>query len=148
MGPQAKCSATLSLTPTGYGAQTATLNFSDNGPNSPQTVTLTGSGPDFTNAVSPNAIKVNQGQSGTSTITLTPVAKFNQTISLACTGNPANSTCTITPNTVTLNGSAASTATLTIQTQSTTPVGGYTLVVTGTFQSLVHSANITLRVNK
>lgn len=148
IGPQAKCTVTVSLTPSSYGAVSASLNFNDNGPNSPQTVALTGSGPDFTNAVSPNAIKVNEGQSGTSTITLTPVAKFNQQITLTCTGNPANSTCTITPSQVTLNGSAASTATLNIQTQSTTPVGGYTLVVTGTFQNLVHTANITLRVNK
>jgi hypothetical protein len=148
IGPQAKCTVTVSLTPSSYGAVSASLNFNDNGPNSPQTVALTGSGPDFTNAVSPNAIKVNEGQSGTSTITLTPVAKFNQQITLTCTGNPANSTCTITPSQVTLNGSAASTATLNIQTQSTTPVGGYTLVVTGTFQNLLHTANITLRVNK
>jgi trimeric autotransporter adhesin len=148
MGPQAACKVTVTLTPTGYGPQTATLNFNDNGPNSPQTVTLTGSGPTFSVSASPNAVKVNEGQTGASTITLTPVAKFNQLVSLSCSGAPANSTCTITPNQVTLNGSSASTAALSIQTQNTTPTGTYTLVVTSTFQSLVETAKITLKVNK
>src|SRR5579859_3167486 len=113
---------------------------------SPQSVTLTGSGPDFSTSASPTAITVTQGASGTSTISLTPIAKFNQKVSLTCTGNPANSTCTISPNSVTLTGGSVSTTTLTIQTTSSTPVGTYTLVVTSTFQNLVHTSNITLTV--
>ena len=148
MGPDAHCSVTVSLTPTGYGPQSATLTLSDNATNSPQTVTLTGSGPTFTSAASPTAIKVNQGSSGTSTISLTPVAKFNQTVNLACSGNPANSTCTISPNQLTLTGDSVSTATLTIQTESNTPSGSYTLVVTSSFENLVDTSKITLRVNK
>jgi trimeric autotransporter adhesin len=148
MGPDAHCTVTVSLTPTGYGPQSATLTFSDNAPDSPQSVTLTGSGPTFSSSVSPNAIKVNQGNSGTSTITLTPVAQFNQTVNLTCSGNPADSTCTISPNQITLTGSSTSTATLTIQTQSDTPTGSYTLVVTSTFENIVQTSNITFRVNK
>ncbi len=148
MGPDAHCAVTVSLTPTGYGPQSATLTFSDNAPDSPQSVTLTGSGPTFTSSVSPNAIKVDQGSSGTSTVTLTPVAQFNQTVNLTCSGNPADSTCTISPNQITLTGSSTSTATLTIQTESNTPTGSYTLVVTSTFGTIVQTSNITLRVNK
>jgi trimeric autotransporter adhesin len=148
MGPDAHCNVTVTLTPTGYGPQTATLTFTDNAPDSPQTVTLTGSGPTFSSSASPNAIKVAQGSSGTSTITLTPVAKFNQTVNLTCSGNPANSTCTISPNQLTLTGSSTSTATLTVQTESNTPSGSYTLVVSSTFQNIVETSDITLRVNK
>ena len=146
MGPDASCKVTVTLTPTGYGAQTATLTFTDGAIDSPQSVTLTGSGPDFSTSASPTAITVTQGASGTSTISLTPIAKFNQKVSLTCTGNPANSTCTISPNSVTLTGGSVSTTTLTIQTTSSTPVGTYTLVVTSTFQNLVHTSNITLTV--
>ncbi len=145
MGPDARCTVTITLTPTGYGAQTATLTFTDSATDSPQTVTLTGSGPDFSTSASPSAITLAQGASGTSTISLTPIAKFNQTVSLTCTGNPANSICTI-PSSVKLTGGSVSTTTLTIQTTSNTPIGTFTLVVTSTFQNLVHTSNITLTV--
>jgi hypothetical protein len=146
MGPDASCKVTLTLTPTGYGAQTATLTFTDGATDSPQTVTLTGSGPDFSTSASPSAITLVQGAKGTSTISLTPIAKFNQSVSLAVSGCPANTSCTISPNPVKLTGGSVSTTTLTIQTASNTPTGTFTLVVTSTFQNLVHTSNITLTV--
>lgn len=148
MGPDASCKVTVTITPSGYGTQSATLNFNDNAVDNPQTITLSGSGPDWSISASPNALKLVQGTEGTSTISLTPIAKFNQTVSLTCTGNPANSTCTISPNSVTLTGGSVSTTTLTLQTQSTTPLGTYTLLVTSTFQNLVHTARIALKVTQ
>lgn len=148
MGPDANCKVTVTLTPSGYGTQTATLTFTDNASNSPQTVTLSGSGPYFTASASPNAVKLAQGAEGTSTISLTPVAKFNQTVTLTVTGCPANTTCTLAEGQVTMTGGSVSTDVLTVQTESTTPVGTYTLVVTSTFQSLVTKTNITLKVIK
>ena len=147
MGPDASCKVTVTLTPTGYGAQTATLNFTDNAGNNPQTVTLTGSGPDFSISASPTSITVPQGSEGTSTISLTPIARFNQTVSLALTGCPTTATCTISPNSVKMTGGSVSTATLTVQTTSGTQTGTYPLTVTSTFQNLVHTVAITLIVD-
>jgi hypothetical protein len=148
MGPDAACKITVTFTPSAYGAQTATLNFTDNAANTPQAVTLNGSGPDFTISASPNAVKVAQGAEGTSTISLSPLAQFNQTVGLTVSGCPANATCTISPSSVTLTGGSVSTTTLTIQTESNTAIGTYTLVVTSTFENLVHTTNITLKVVK
>ena len=148
MGPDAACNVTVTLTPSGYGTQTATLTFTDNASNNPQTVTLSGSGPYFTASASPNAIKVAQGAQGTLTISLTPVAKFNQTVTLTVSGCPANTTCTLAQGQVTMTGGSVSTDVLTIQAQSTAPVGTYTLKVTSTFQNLVTNTNITLKIIK
>ena len=147
MGPDANCKVTVTFTPSAYGAQTATLNFGDNATNSPQQVTLNGSGPDFSILASPNAITLTQGSEGMSTISLTPIAKFNQQVTLNVGGCPANATCALAQYEMRLTGGSVSTDLLTIQTESTTPVGAYTVVVTSTFQNLVHSSNITLQVN-
>jgi hypothetical protein len=148
MGEDAHCVITVTMTPSQYGAISGTLTVTDNAPNSPQAVTLTGSGPDYTVSASPTAIKVAQGTQGTSTITLTPVTGFNQQVTLTCTGAPTGTTCTPNPSQVTLNGSTASTSTLTVNVGSTTTIGTYTLVVGTTFQNLSHSVNVKLQVIK
>ncbi len=147
MGPDASCEVTVTFTPSAYGAQTATLNFADNAANTPQQVTLNGSGPDFSISASPDSITLAQGSEGTPTISLTPVAKFNQQVTLSVSGCPTNASCTLAQNQVTLTGGSVSTDVLTMQTESTTPAGTYTVTVTAMFQNLMHSSNITLQVN-
>ena len=44
LAPKAKCKVNLSFTPTQAGTRTGTLTFTDNAPNSPQTVALSGTG--------------------------------------------------------------------------------------------------------
>jgi len=137
----------VTLTPSQYGTETATLTFTDNAASSPQQITLTGSGPDFTIADAPNTITVTAGQSGTSTTTLTPQAKFAQAVALSCpTGLPSGAFCSWSTNPLMLFGNSAQTSTLTIQTSSTTPTGTYTVTTTGTYTTLSHSATITLIV--
>lgn len=137
----------MTFTPSAYGAQTATLNFTDNAANSLQQVTLNGSGPDFSISASPNSVTLTQGSEGTSTISLTPIAKFNQLVMLSVSDCPANATCTLAQNQLTLTGGSVSTDVLTLKAGSTTPVGTYTVTVTSTFQNLLHSTSITLQVN-
>jgi len=148
MGEDAHCTVTVTMTPSQYGAISATLSVTDNAPNSPQTVSLTGSGPDYTISASPSALKIAQGAQGTSTVTLTPVAQFNQLVGLTCTGVPTGTTCSLNPTSVQMNGSTTSTSTLTINVGSTTPTGAYTLVVGSTFQNLTHNVNVHLTVIK
>jgi trimeric autotransporter adhesin len=146
MAPNRKCAESVTFTPTNYGKQTATLSFTDSATGSPQSVSLSGSGPDFTIAASPTSLTITKGSSGSSTITLAPLAQFNQTIKLTVTGCPANTTCTVTPSSVTLDGTNNGTATLNIQTTSSTASGTYTITVKGAFTPLQHPVSITLTV--
>jgi sugar lactone lactonase YvrE len=146
ISPDVNCTINVTFTPSVYGPESATMNIADNGTGGKQTVTLTGSGPNFSISASPNTLTVVHGNAGTSTITLTPQAKFAQTVAVSCTGAPANSTCTLNPPNVQLFGGTGQTSTLTIQTTSTTAPGNYTLTVTGTFAPLSNSTTIALTV--
>jgi hypothetical protein len=44
LSPGASCEIKVSFTPTETGARTGSVNFTDNAPGSPQSVTLTGTG--------------------------------------------------------------------------------------------------------
>jgi Bacterial Ig-like domain (group 3)/Beta-propeller repeat len=67
----------------------------------------------YTIAFNPTTLTVTRGQSGTVTITVTPIGGFNQSVALACSGLPILTTCTFNPLTV---ASANGTSTLTIAT--------------------------------
>jgi hypothetical protein len=79
------------------------LSVTDNAPNSPQTLTLTGSGVDFT--LDPNggtSLTIVNGQNAVFPLLLSSAANVSGTATFTCTGFPANSTCNITPSTVAL----------------------------------------------
>jgi sugar lactone lactonase YvrE len=147
LSPQSSCTVQLTLTPSVYGPETAKLQIADNAAGSPQLVTLTGSGPDFTIADSPASVTVTAGSSGQTTVTLTPEAKFNQSITLTCpSGLPSGSTCSFSLNPVPMPGGSAQTSTLTIQTSASTPTGSYLVTTTGTYGTLAHPTTFTLVV--
>jgi trimeric autotransporter adhesin len=146
LGVDSVCTTNVVFTPTFYGTAKASLTFTDNASNSPQNVSLSGSGPDFSVSNSPNAITVARGSSGSVTTTLKPIAGFNQTISLTCTGAPAGTTCVPNPSSVTLDGVNNGTSLVTVTVGSSTVTGTYTLTVKGAFVPLQHSATITLTV--
>jgi hypothetical protein len=146
ISPDDTCTISVSLTPSVYGPESGTLNITDNATGGSQKVTLTGSGPNFSISASPATLTVVHGSAGTSTITLTPQAKFAQTVAVTCTGAPANSTCTLNPTSVNVPGGQAATTTLTIQTTATTAPGTYTLTITGTFAPLANQTTIALTV--
>jgi trimeric autotransporter adhesin len=153
LSPQATCSASVTLTPSIYGEETATLTFTDNATGSTQQqITLTGYGPDFAISDSPSTITVTPGNSGNTTVTLTPQAKFVGGIGLTCTtGLPTGATCAFVPTTVQLYGGSAQTSVLTISTSSTTPTGTYTVTINGTYSGTYgtdsHTTTVTLTVN-
>ncbi len=145
-GPYMSCAVTVTFTPLGYGKRTASLVFTDNAPNSPQKISLVGSGPDFTVALNPTSVTVARPNSVTSTVTLTPLTGFNQAIKLGCVGAPLNSTCTVSPSSVTLDGTNPATATLTFQTTAATTAGTYSLTVKGVSNGVTHTAPLSLTV--
>jgi hypothetical protein len=63
----------------------------------------------FTLTPSPSSLTVNSGNQGTVTLTVTPVAGFNATVSFSCSGLPAGATCAFSPSQVTLSGAAVTT---------------------------------------
>jgi hypothetical protein len=69
----------------------------------------------FTLGAAPNQLSVAAGQSGSTTITVTPDAGFAQPVSFACGGLPQGAACSFNPATVTPNGGPVNT-TLTIST--------------------------------
>jgi hypothetical protein len=75
--------------------------------------------PDFSLTASPATFAVTAGQSGTTTVTVTPTHGFNSAVSFSCSGLPTGASCSFSPATVTPSGAAASTM-LTVSTLTTT----------------------------
>jgi VCBS repeat protein/HYDIN/CFA65/VesB family protein len=123
------CQIFVTFTPTGMGGRSASLSISDNATGSPQMLTLTGSGPDFS-VVPPasSTATVTPGQTATYMISLAPVAGFSQSVVLTCSGAPAKSTCSVSPSTIALSGTSSPTATVTVSTTASSqvfPPGGF-----------------------
>ena len=72
--------------------------------------------PSFTVGVSPAAVTVTAGQSGTVAVSVTPQNGFNSAITFACSGLPAGAACSFSPATVTPSGTTAAKTTLTVTT--------------------------------
>ena len=122
----AACTISVSFAPTVAGTRTGTLTITDNGPTSPQVVSLGGSGSDFGLAVAPLTVTMVAGNSTNLTVTVNPLFGYNAQVTLACSGLPAAATCTASPSTLTPNGVSSVTSTLTISTTQRTsvPPGG------------------------
>jgi hypothetical protein len=111
-----KCTITVTFTPTGGGPRIAAVNVTDNAPNSPQTVSLTGAGQDFSIVSSGSSTAtVSPGQIANYTLTIAPVGAFAENLDLTCNGAPTQSTCII-PSSVALNGSSSNTVTVSVLT--------------------------------
>jgi hypothetical protein len=99
----AACTMQVAFAPTIGGPRAGTLTVTDNAPNSPQTLSLTGSGVDF--SLEPNggtSLTIVNGQNAVYPLLLRSAADIAGTAAFTCTGEPANSTCNVTPSTVAL----------------------------------------------
>jgi len=99
--PGANCTISVTFTPTAGGARSASLTINDSAGDSPQNVTLSGTGLDF-------QIVVPAGGNSTATVTAGTTATFNLQLSavggaattdsiavtMSCSGAPTGSTCT------------------------------------------------------
>jgi hypothetical protein len=105
------CKINVTFKPTANGSRAGQLTVTDNAPGSPQTITLSGSGPDFTLAPASGASTsstVPAGNAATYSLSVAGVAGFNQSVSLSCTGAPSKSTCTVSPTSATAGSSPSS----------------------------------------
>jgi hypothetical protein len=99
------CTLQVEFAPTAGGPRTGGITVTDGAANSPQTLTLTGIGVDFT--LTPNgitSITIASGQNAVFPLLLSSAVDVPGTVSFVCAGMPANSTCNITPASAPLGG--------------------------------------------
>jgi uncharacterized repeat protein (TIGR03803 family) len=120
----ASCNIGVFFDPSASGTRTGTLTITDGAGNSPQTVSLTGTGQDFSMTTGGSATAtIMPGQTANYMIGLTPGGGFNQPVTLSCSGAPAMSTCAVSPSTISLSGSSAVMAMVAVTT--TAPSKGF-----------------------
>lgn len=105
-------------------------------------VSGTAPAPDFSLSVSPTSRSVTRGRSTTYSVAITPVNGFASNVQLAASGLPGGATATFSPN------PAASASTLTVTTSGSTPVGTYSLTITGSGGGVTHATGVTLQVKR
>ena len=97
---------------------------------------------DFSISAAPSSLTIIQGGSDSSTISTTVTAGVADTVNLSVSGAPVGSTVSLTPTAITAGGSS----TLNVNTGTAAP-GTYTLTVTGTEGTVMHSTTVTLNIN-
>ncbi len=97
---------------------------------------------DFTIAASPSSRSVEQGDAADYTVTVKAINGFAGAVNLSVAGLPTGTTGNFQPSSVPGNGEAK----LTVTTTKDTPVGTYTLTITGEGAGKKHSAAVSLTV--
>jgi hypothetical protein len=113
------CAISVTFTPTAGGSRSGTLTITDNAADSPQAVSLTGTGQDFSVATasgSSSTATVTAGQTATYSLGLSGLGGLNQAINFTCAGAPSRATCTVNPPSVTPSGSGTTSITVTVTT--------------------------------
>jgi hypothetical protein len=121
----AKCSINVTFTPTATGNRAASITIAGNAPGSPQSVSLTGTGTDFSLAAATGAncpagancstsATISAGQTATYDLQVSPSNGFNGIVALSCTGAPSPSTCSVSPSSAPPVGSASYAFTVTV----------------------------------
>jgi subtilase family serine protease len=97
--------------------------------------------PSFTLSATPSSLSVTQGNSGTSTITVTDAGGFTGSVTLAASGLPSGVTAAFGTNPTT------GTSVLTLTASSTATTGTSTVTITGTSGSLTATTTVALTVS-
>jgi uncharacterized protein (DUF58 family) len=145
--------STLTLTAAGsnpsaiYALQNALVVTATSGSatrTAPITLVVTNAAvPDFTLTAAPSSQTVVATGNTTYTATVTALNGFSGNVALTVSGLPTGANANYNPASVSGSGSS----TLRVTTTNTTPAGGYTLTLTGTSGSLVHTTTVTLIVS-
>jgi Abnormal spindle-like microcephaly-assoc'd, ASPM-SPD-2-Hydin len=97
------CTMQVAFAPTAGGPRFGVLTVTDNAVNSPQVLSLTGTGVDFTlNSNGGTSLTITNGQNAVYPLLLSSAANIPGTATFTCMGAPANSTCNVTPASVAL----------------------------------------------
>jgi len=113
-------------------------------------VNATADKPDIQFQISPASQSVARGQTAIYTVTVTSTGGFAGTVGLSASGIPSGASATLAPPTLTLKASSTGsthTSVLSVAIAAGTPVGSYTLKVTGTSGEVSGSVTAGLTVN-
>jgi hypothetical protein len=99
--------------------------------------------PNFSIAATPASQTVTAGAGTSYTTAITASGGFTGVVALSVSGLPSGASASFNPTSVTGSGSS----TLSVSTSTTTPAGTYTLTVSGTSGTLIHSTTVKLVVN-
>ena len=101
---------------------------------------------DFSIAVSPTLLSVSPGQCGNITTTVDSIGTFSSPVSLTLTGLPAHVSGQFTSNSITPPAGGSVQSVLELCPGPTATPGNYTMVITGTSGSTVHTVNAMLSI--
>jgi hypothetical protein len=104
------------------------------------TVTLVVSTPDFSLSASPSSKTATQGGAASYSVSISPILGFTGQVSLSASGLPTGASGSFSPN------PATTSSTLTVTTGASTPIGVYTVTITGTSGALIHTTTVSLTV--
>jgi hypothetical protein len=110
------CTISVTFTPTASGARAGAITISDNGPASPQSVTLSGNGTDIIitpAAGSSTTATVNAGQAAAFQLSVAPAGGFTGSVTVSCSGAIPAGGCSASPNSFSLDAPVTVTATVT-----------------------------------
>jgi len=95
------CTVTVMFAPQAPGTRTATVTFADNAPDSPQSISLSGTAnaPFNIAPTTPGGATATISPTGSANYNLqfVPVGNFSGSVSMVCKGAPANSICSVSP---------------------------------------------------
>jgi len=117
---------------------------SPNGANLINALAPSSTTPAFTLAASPTSVSVVVGNTGTSNITTTVSGGFDSAVALSASGQPTGVTVSFSPTSIAAPGSGSSTVSFVVA--STTTPGTYPITITGTGESITHTASVSLVV--
>jgi hypothetical protein len=115
----ANCTVSVTFKPTAAGNRTASITVTDDASNSPQTVSLSGSGTDFSLGPASGAstsATLTAGQSTTLNLQVNPISGFTGAVNLTCSGAPAQSTCIASTSSVNITGPSSAPFSVTVTT--------------------------------
>ena len=104
-----------------------------------------GQTPDFTLGASPASLSVNQGASGSVSVSTATSGGFNSAVSLSATGLPSGVTASFSPSSIAAPGSGNSTVTFTASSAATAGTSNVTVTASG--GGVTHTTTIALTVN-
>jgi plastocyanin len=154
-GGTATSKLTISIPQTtspGQYSVTVTGTNSSGSPSHTTTVSVTVTKPDFSITSSPTSLTVDLSSSGTTSITLTSTNGFSGTLTLSTSVSPAGPQVSLNPTSVSLTPGGSASSTLTVSTaasgyySTSVAQGSYTMNVTASSGSLVHSTPVSLTV--
>lgn len=143
------CTISVVFAPVAFGPAISTLAIQDqvNGLN--YSVTLSGTGIDFSVAVSSSSIALLAGSAVQISVTVNALGgAYNSSVSLSCSGVPANTACSFSPVTAQA-GFNSFASTMTISSQSLASGGTYTVTVSGVSSfGRTQSTQLQLKITK